>query len=214
MALDRDKRPVDAIGSNAGHCLWSGIVPTDRLDRVVRRLRQADMDSGWGIRTLAASEVAYNPIGYHTGSVWPHDTALIAAGLKRYGQHAEASTLATHVFEAARNTPLSRLPELMCGFDRSSTIVPIPYPVACSPQAWAAGAPLSLLRTMIGLRADASSRTLQLDRPILPQWLSRLTLRGLRVGDATVDLLLHRWRGTTSAEVLERTGDVAVSIHV
>jgi glycogen debranching enzyme len=214
LALDREKRAVDGIGSNPGHCLWSGLVASSRVEPVARRIRQPDMDSGWGIRTLASGQVAYDPIGYHTGSVWPHDTALIAAGLKRYGRHHEAATLATHVFEAARHSPLFRLPELICGFDRASTVVPIPYPVACSPQAWAAAAPLSLLRTMLGLRADAAARILELERPLLPSWLPRLTLRGLRVGDATIDLLFHRWRGTTSAEVLQRTGDVEVVIRI
>ncbi|MEO8273588.1 MAG: amylo-alpha-1,6-glucosidase [Chloroflexota bacterium] len=215
IALDRDKRQVGTIGSNPGHCLWSGIVPPQRVDAVVDRLLDETMDCGWGIRTYASGQPGYNPVGYHTGSVWPHDNALIAAGMKRAGRHDAADRVASRIFEAARHSPDFRLPELFCGFDRAVADMPVPYPVACSPQAWAAATSLSLLQTMLGMRADAAHDILELDRPHLPAWLGKVTVHDLRVGTRTVDLLFHRWRGnTTSAEVLRRDGPLELVIRV
>ncbi len=214
MALDREKRPADGIGSNAGHCLWSGIVAPARARDVATRLLSPELFSGWGIRTYAQDQPGYNPIGYHTGSVWPHDTSLIAAGLKRYGFDDESNRLVGNVLEAAQRFPAFRLPELFCGFPRDETPDPVPYPVACSPQAWAAGAPYLFLTTMLGLRAHAHRNELELWHPHLPDWVGRVTLRNLRVGDASVDLLFHRWRGTTSAEVLRKVGTVDVTIRL
>ena len=214
MAIGRDGHVADAIGSNPGHGLWSELIIPERAADVAARLRGADLDSGWGVRTFAAGQPGYNPLGYHTGSVWPHDTGLIVAGLKKYGFHDDASRFAGSIFEATQHFADFRLPELFCGFDRSRISVPVPYPVACSPQAWAAGAPLLFLRSMLGLRAIADRRELELVQPHLPTWLGKVTISNLRVGDATVDLLFHRWRGTTSAEVLRKDGDVAVTIRM
>jgi glycogen debranching enzyme len=215
MALDGDKRQVQTIGSNAGQCLWSGIVPAERVDPVVNRLIDPSMDCGWGIRTYAAGQPGYNPVGYHTGTVWPHDNALIAAGMKRMGRHDAADRIATRIFEAAQHSPDFRLPELFCGFDRGLAEVPVPYPVACSPQAWSAATPLSLLQTMLGMHADAARGVLELNRPHLPAWLGKVTVHDLRVGERSVDLLFHRWRGnTTSAEVLRRDGPLELVIRV
>ena len=214
MALDGDKRQLDAIASNAGHCLWSGIVSAGRARAVVDRLMSPAMFSGWGIRTYAEGQPGYNPIGYHTGSVWPHDTSLIAAGLKRYGFEEESNRLVGHVFQASQQFDEYRLPELFCGFDRDQAAQPVPYPVACSPQAWAAGASFLFVETMLGLRAHASSNELELHHPKLPDWIGRINLTNLRVGDASVGLLFHRWRGTTSAEVLRKVGDLSVTIRL
>jgi glycogen debranching enzyme len=214
MAIGAGGQHGDAIASNMGHCLWTGIVSPERAPAVVRHLTGPALDSGWGIRTLAAGEPGFTPLGYHTGSVWPHDTAIAAAGLDRYGRAVEADDLARRLFEAALTFPDIRLPELFCGFARSEISVPVPYPVACTPQAWSAAAPLLLLRTMLGLRANAGSRSLELVQPHLPPWLARVTVRELAVGDASVDLLVHRWRGLTSAEVLRKTGEVDVTIRV
>ena len=214
MALDGAKHQVDGDASNVGQALWSGIVSKERAPLVARRLAGQGMDSGWGIRTYAAGQPGYNPIGYHTGSVWPHDNALVVAGLKRYGFDDEANTLATRLLETVEHAPGFRLPELFCGFDRRDVAIPVPYPVACSPQAWAAAAPLFIVRTMLGLRSDAANHSLELIRPYLPTWLGKLTMTGLRVGDASVDLLFHRWRGSTAAEVLKRDGELAVTIRV
>ena len=214
MALDRDKRQCDAIGSNAGQCLWSGIVAPERAQDVADRLLEPEMFSGWGIRTFAVGQPGYNPIGYHTGTVWPHDTSLIAAGLKRYGFDDASNQLASQLMEAAQRFADYRLPELFCGFDKADSPTPVPYPVACAPQAWAAGASFLFLQTMLGLRAHADRAELELSHPHLPDWLGKVTLTDLRVGDASVDLLFHRWRGTTSAEVLRKVGDVAVTIRL
>jgi glycogen debranching enzyme len=214
MGLDGDKRRLDAIGSNPGHCLWSGIVSPDRAQLVVDRLMSPDMFSGWGIRTYASGQPGYNPIGYHTGTVWPHDVALIAAGFKRYGHHDEANLLVERIFQASQHFPDFRLPELFCGFDRDSSPEPVPYPVACSPQAWAAGSLFLFAETMLGLRPHAHRGELELRRPELPEWLAKVTVTNLRVGDETVDLLVHRWRGGTSAEVLRKDPDLDVTIRM
>ncbi len=214
MALDGAKRQADAITSNPGQALWTGIVSPERARPVADRLLGPGLYSGWGVRTYAAGQPGYNPIGYHTGTVWPHDTSLIAAGLKRYGLEDEANELISRVFEAAQAFPAYRLPELFCGFERDSASAPVPYPVACSPQAWAAGAPFLFLETMLGLRPHAERGELELLHPRLPAWLRSVRVRNLRVGNALVDLLFHSWRGTTSAEVLRKEGDVAVTIRL
>jgi glycogen debranching enzyme len=214
MALDGDKRQADAIGSNAGHCLWSGIISPARARDVADRLLSPSLFSGWGIRTYAAGQPGFNPFGYHTGTVWPHDTSLAAAGLKRYGFQDEANRLVGQVFEAAQHFSEFRLPELFCGFDREKAPMPVPYPVACSPQAWSAGAAFMFLQTMLGLRGHAEANELELLRPNLPDWLGKVTVTNLRIGEASVDLLFHRWRGTTSAEVLRKVGDLSVTIRL
>jgi glycogen debranching enzyme len=213
MALDGAKRPVASIGSNVGQALWTGIVPQARARRVADRLLAPDLFSGWGVRTYAAGQPGYNPVGYHTGSIWPHDNALIAAGLKAVGSADGANLIAGRLIEAAQWFPDLRLPELFCGFPRDEVGAPVAYPVACSPQAWAAAAPFFLIQTMLGLRADASARRLELIRPTLPDWLTKLTITGLPVGDDSVDLLVHRWRGRSSAELLGRRGTIEVIIH-
>jgi glycogen debranching enzyme len=214
MALDGAKRAVDTIGSNAGHALWSGIVKAEHAEAAAAALGSSAMVSGWGLRTFGADQPGYNPIGYHTGSVWPHDTAIAAAGLRRYGFDDAADALSSGMLAAAQHFAAFRLPELFCGFDRASTGSPIAYPVACSPQAWAAGAALMLIRTMLGLQADAPNKRLTLDRPILPAGLTKVVVRGIRVGEASCDLLLHRWRGLTSAEVLRKDAGLEVVVRL
>jgi glycogen debranching enzyme len=156
VALDRDKRPVDACASNMGHCLWSGIVDDEKAQAVADRLLSDEMFTGWGVRTLASDMGAYNPASYHNGSVWPHDTAIVAAGLMRYGFVDAATRVTLGMFEAATRFD-GRLPELFCGFDRLEYPEPVPYPASCSPQAWAAATPISLMRTL--LRFDPSVPT-------------------------------------------------------
>ena len=214
MALDGEKRQADAIGSNAGQCLWTGIISPQRARDVADRLLGHSMFSGWGVRTYGAAQPGYTPFGYHTGTVWPHDNSIMAAGLKRYGFQDEANRIVGTVFEAAQQFSDFRLPELFCGFDREGSSMPVPYPVACSPQAWSAGAAFMFLETMVGLRAHADRRELELLRPHLPDWLGKVTITNLRIGDASVDLLFHRWRGTTSAEVLRKVGDLSVTIRL
>jgi len=213
MALDGAKRPADAITSNAGHCLWSGIVPPERARSVADQLLAPPLFSGWGIRTYAEGQRGFNPLGYHVGTVWPHDTAIAAAGLRRYGFHEHANRLVGALFEAAHQFPDQRLPELFCGFARESTGAPVPYPVACSPQAWAAGSIFHLLQTMLGLTGHADRRELDVHQPHLPAWLGWVTITNLRVGQASVDLLVHRSREAVSVEVLRKAGDISVTIR-
>jgi glycogen debranching enzyme len=213
MALDADKQQANAVTSNPGQALWSGIVSQERAARVVASLLSPVMNSGWGVRTLASDQVGFNPIGYHLGSVWPHDNALIAAGLKRYGFVREAGLLAEQLLGASRHFREYRLPELFCGFGREESQLPVPYPVACTPQAWAAGAPFSLVQTMLGLRADAPAGTLELVRPELPEWLEKVTVQGMRIGGSTVDLHVYRSEAGTGVEVVRRTGEVDVVVR-
>jgi glycogen debranching enzyme len=213
MGLDASKTRADAITSNPGHALWSGIVSTERAARVVAALSSPAMNSGWGVRTLAADQVGFNPIGYHLGTVWPHDNALVAAGFKRYGFEHEAGLVAEQLLGASRHFREYRLPELFCGFGREESQLPVPYPVACVPQAWSAGAPFSLVQTMLGLRADAPARTLELMRPELPEWLEKIEIEGMRVGDATVDLHVSRSHAGTGVEVVRRTGELDVVVR-
>jgi glycogen debranching enzyme len=184
IALDRDKRPVDACASNMGHCLWSGIVDQDKAQLVVDRLMSPQMFSGWGVRTLATDMGAYNPVSYHNGSVWPHDNALIVAGLMRYGFVNEAQTLASALMDAAEYTD-NRLPELFCGFSRSEYPRPLPYPTACSPQAWASATPVMLLRSLLRYDADVSLGGLWM-HPEWPEAWGRLHASNAPVGDARV----------------------------
>ena len=186
VALDGDKQPVDALASNMGHCLWTGIVDADKAPAVVAHLMSPEMFSGWGVRTLATTMGAYNPLGYHNGSIWPHDNAIIAAGLARYGFVEEACTVATAVLDAAASFG-GRLPELFCGFDRSEYSAPVPFPTSCSPQAWSAAAPLLLLRSMFRLEPSVSMGEVRV-APFLPQRYLPLSLRNINIGDARVSL--------------------------
>ncbi|MBT2533841.1 amylo-alpha-1,6-glucosidase [Arthrobacter sp. ISL-48] len=186
IALDRDKRPVDACASNMGHCLWSGIVDEDKAPQVVQRLMSPEMFSGWGVRTLATDMGAYNPVSYHNGSVWPHDNALIVAGFMRNGFVKEAQQLSSALMEAAEYTD-NRLPELFCGFSRSDCPEPLPYPTACSPQAWASATPVLLLRSLLRYDANASLGALWID-PALPEAWGNLHTTNLPVGGARVTI--------------------------
>jgi glycogen debranching enzyme len=214
MALDAHDRQVDAVASNPGHVLWSGIASAERAARVAESLTGDDLFSGWGIRTLAASMAGYNPIGYHIGSIWPHDNAIAAAGLLRYGFREEATRVAVSMLEATMYFRDSRLPELFCGFDRGRSPYPVPYPVACSPQAWAAGSLIQLLAALLGLEPDATDHTLVLQSPSLPDWLPSVYIENMRVGDAVVDLRVRRDDGTAGVEVLRRTGDLSVVVRI
>lgn len=210
LALDGAKQQARVISSNPGHALWCGIVPPERARRVAERIMQPDMFTGWGIRTLATREVRYNPMGYHVGTVWPHDNALIALGFKRYGEEAKLQSLITGFFEAVRHFPDLRVPELFCGYDRGQYRVPIRYPVACSPQAWAAGAALLLFRAVLGLVPKAPKNELWIIRPELPAWLRSVTIEQLPVGSSLVDLRYQRQGDHTFTEVLRTQGNPRV----
>ena len=193
LARQAAGRPAAVVASNAGQVLWGEVAPAEQAARLVERLLAPDMFSGWGIRTLSAESAAYNPMSYHLGSVWPHDNSLILAGFRRYGHDAAALRLFDGLFDAASNLRDYRLPELFCGYRREeSADRPIPYPVACSPQAWAAGALPYALWSLLGFRPDALHRRLHIRRPLLPEWLEWVEIENLRVGAARVDVRFER----------------------
>ena len=211
LGLDGAKRPIESVTSNPGHLLWSGAVVAERAARVAARLLADDMWSGWGIRTLATGHVAYNPFSYQRGSVWPHDNALAAAGFRRYGLDDEAATVARAVLDAGERFQNRRLPELYAGLARDPGGFPVQYLGANVPQAWAAGAVVHLLTTLLGLDADASRDRLVV-RPALPAWLERVRLRNLTVGDAVVDLEIRRDDGAHHVDAEVRRGKLDVEL--
>jgi glycogen debranching enzyme len=215
LGLDRDKRPVDACASNMGHCLWSGIVDEDKAPAVAEHLLSPAMFTGWGVRTLSSDMGAYDPVSYHNGSVWPHDNALVVAGLMRYGFVQEAQRVAEAVLEAAQHFG-GRLPELFCGFDRGDFPEPVPYPTSCSPQAWAAATPVHLIRTLLRFDPRLPRNELWVD-PVLPPAFMPLRVDGVALGDARINLVIstdgavvegvpsgvdvrHEWRGARRSE--------------
>ena len=202
LALDGDKHPADAITSNPGQALWTGIVQRRLAEPVVEVLMRNDMFSGWGIRTLSATSSRFNPLGYHLGTVWPHDNSLIAMGFKKYGFEEELNEVATALFDAARPLAYYRLPELFAGSARTTYSTPVPYPVACRPQAWAAGSFPLILQAILGLRPNAPAGELLIVRPRLPHWLETVQVRGLRVGKGEVDLRYRRRGRRTMVDVL------------
>ena len=210
LALDGDKRPCRVVSSNAGHALFAGIAEPARAARVAARLLGRDSYSGWGVRTLAASARRFNPMSYHNGSVWPHDNALIALGLARYGFKRETSAIFDAQFAATQHMELLRPPELFCGFARRRGMAPTRYPVACSPQAWASAAPIALIEACLGLCCDSVRGEVRLERPVLPADVDELRLRRIAVGDGEVDLLLRRHASDVAVNVLRRTGDIRV----
>src|SRR5579872_1131742 len=199
VAIDGAGGLCQPLTSNVGHLLFTGLPAADRAMQVRDRLASSGFRSGWGLRTLATDAVRYNPMSYHNGSVWPHDTAICAAGLARYGHYADAEQLMQELFAAATHFNM-RLPELFCGFERAAGEPPIPYPVACMPQAWAAGAVFMLLQACLGLSIDGFAGTLRVGRPWLPPGVDRLTVSALSVGRRTVDLALTR-AGSDAAPV-------------
>jgi glycogen debranching enzyme len=212
LALDGDGAPCRVISSNPGHVLWSGIAGPERAAAVGRRLMRDDMFSGWGLRTLGAGQPCYNPMSYHNGSVWPHDTAIAAAGLRRYGLIDGFLRLATGLFEAVAALDGMRMPELFCGFPRVGAAAPTRSPVACSPQAWAAGTVIQLLSAMLGLEPDAPGHRLTLRHPALPPWIGWIDVRGLRVGEARVSLVLARAGENVRLDDVEVEGDLKIDL--
>jgi glycogen debranching enzyme len=213
LALQGDKTQAAVVSSNAGQALWTGIAEPDKAARTARRLMEEDMFSGWGIRTLASSESRYNPIGYHLGTVWPHDNSIIAAGFRRYGFDDDVEKIFKSIAHAALTFDNYRLPELYAGFPRKRFGVPVHYPVACHPQAWAAGSIPFLLHTLLGISAEAFDRRLRVVRPMLPEVAHHVIVRGLRVGDASADLRFQRTSHGVAVDVLSVDGDVSVLVE-
>jgi glycogen debranching enzyme len=202
LGLNGAKQPIKSVASNAGHLLQSGIVPPERAERVVRRLLADDMWSGWGVRTLSSDHPAYNPFSYQTGSVWPHDNAMIAGGFRRYGFDAEAARVAKGTFDAAERLMGYRLPELFAGLPRAEASFPVQYPGANVPQAWAAGSVLRIIAILAGIHATTDSKGSRIYvNPALPDWLPSLTIRNLRAGGGSLDLAVN----DGNVEVLKNT---------
>ena len=212
LALDGDKKPCRVRSSNAGHALFSGIASRERALRVGEQLTSRRGFSGWGVRTLSEGEVRFNPMSYHNGSVWPHDNALIALGLARYDLKRESIQIFSALFDTLHYMDLLRLPELFCGFARRRGNAPTLYPVACSPQAWAAATPFALVQSVLGLEMDYSAQEIRFNRPVLPPFIDEMCLRHLSLGDAKVDIRCERRGDDVSVNVLERHGDVRVVV--
>jgi len=212
LALDGKKRPCRVRTSNAGQCLLTGMVRMDRAETVTETLLRPESFSGWGIRTLAMGEPRYNPMGYHTGTVWPHDNALIASGMASYGLGPAVLRIFTGFFDAAMACDLNRVPELFCGFKREPGEGPIPYPVACAPQAWSAAALFLLLQSCLGLIVNGPDRKVVFKRPSLPPFLQQVTISNLTVGDAAADVMIVRHEEDISVHVVRERGEIEVVV--
>jgi glycogen debranching enzyme len=213
LALDGRKRPCAVASSNPGHCLYTGIVDPERARRTADTLMAEQMFSGWGIRTIAAGVSRYNPMSYHNGSVWPHDNALAAAGFAKYELSDRTVRVLAAMFDVSHFVDLRRMPELFCGFRRRPEEGPTLYPVACAPQAWAAGAVFLMLQSCLGVSIDSVAKRVSIAHPQLPRFLNEITVRGLvlRPG-VSVDLFFTRVGDEVAVTVLDRTGDAVVSI--
>jgi len=214
LALDGDKQPCKVSSSNAGHLLYTKIVNEEYARRTTETLLAKPSFSGWGIRTLVNSEVNYNPMSYHNGSIWPHDNAIAVMGLARYGFYDEAIQVLTGLFDASIILDLNRLPELFCGFDRLEGQGPTLYPVACSPQAWASGAVFQMLQACLGMSFSAEKPQIQFKRPHLPHFIDRLQITNLRFGDSVIDLAFRRHPNDVGINVLRKEGDIDVAVFM
>ena len=213
LALDGDGNQVDSITSNPGHCLSLGIFLPEKAYSVAERLRAPDMFNGWGIRTLSSLSPAYNPMGYHVGSVWPHDNSMIGVGLRSLGLVDQALELSQGLIDMMIHQPYHRPPELFCGYDRVEDKAPVNYPVACSPQAWATGSVFQLLQTMVNLVPDARNNCLRIIDPALPESINSLSLHNLRIGQTLLDLEFERSGNTTACRVAKKRGNLRVVIE-
>jgi glycogen debranching enzyme len=212
LALDGANRPCRVRSSNPGHALWCGIADPARGREAAQTLMSERSFSGWGVRTIAAGERRYNPMSYHDGSVWPHDNAIVAAGLARYGCRRLGLKIFEGMLDASRFVEFRRLPELFCGFERRPDEGPTIYPVACAPQAWAAGAVYQLLQAALGLKVDGCRREVSFSNPMLPESVPELRITGLRLGEDTLDLLVENHPHDVGVTVLRREGDVRVLV--
>jgi glycogen debranching enzyme len=210
LALDGQKQRCRVRTSNPGHCLFSGIAMPKRAAKIVDVLMDQAMFSGWGVRTVASGEPRYNPMSYHNGSVWPHDNAMIASGLCRYGFTDGATRIMSAMLDLSQSVDAHRLPELICGFHRRGGESPTLYPVACAPQAWSAGTVYMLVAACLGLEIDAAAHRVSFRRAMLPASVDWLRLTNLSVGNAKVDLLLTRHAHDVGVEVLRREGQVEI----
>jgi glycogen debranching enzyme len=215
LAIDGQGRRVSTLSSNPGHLLWSGAVSEAQARGITSRLLSPEMHSGWGIRTVARGQSVYNPISYHNGSVWPHDNAICALGMSRYGLQREALRVLDGLFAAAEHLKRQRLPELFCGNARGDREFLVQYPVSCSPQAWASGSFFMLIQAVLGLDPEVPAGLLRIRNPCLPPLLRRLVLRDMRIGHSLVSLRFTRREGRTHTDVLDvQGGPLRIAVEV
>lgn len=213
LALDGKKQPCRVLSSNAGHTLFSGIASPEHAEKMAKVLVSKKMFSGWGVRTIATDEARYNPMSYHNGSIWPHDNALIAFGLSRYGFQQEVSKIASGILDTALSVDMNRLPELFCGFDRRKGEGPTAYPVACSPQAWAVASVFILIQAMLGLKIIARDNLLYFKNPTLPSYIEDMTIKHLRINDFDVALQVRNYKGEATITLLNHENEVRIEIE-
>lgn len=212
LALDADKKPCRVRTSNAGHSLFSGIATPGHAREIASLLMSREMYSGWGIRTVSNRETRYSPVSYHNGTIWPHDNAMIAYGLARYGFKAATARLLSSFLDVSRFVEFDRLPELFCGFERQQSLAPTLYPVACSPQAWASGSIFMLIQACLGLVIDGREEKLYLSTPVLPESIRELGVRNLKIGKSVVDLRFRAVGEDVVVNVLRQIGDLQIII--
>jgi glycogen debranching enzyme len=213
LALDAHKKPCRVMASNAGHCLAVGLLDRQRAHEAAAHLMDDEMFSGWGIRTLGCKERLYNPMSYHNGSIWPHDNAIVAAGLSRAGHRGGVLRILEGLLDASVQLKTGSLPELFCGFPRDERLGPVPYPVACHPQAWSAASLFMILQAMLGIEVMGFDRKLVINSPIMPAWLDWIKIENLRVGAGVASLLVRRTPEVPAIEILEKRGRVTVEIR-
>jgi glycogen debranching enzyme len=213
LALDGNKKPCRVVSSNAGHCLFTGIVDDDKVKELSATLLNEDMFSGWGIRTLSAKEVRYNPISYHNGSIWPHDNALIAYGMAKYQLRKQVQTILQSLFDASLFIELQRLPELFCGFERRSGEGPTAYPVACSPQAWSVATVYFLMQACLQIEINALQKQVVFNRPLLPKYLEKIVITNLKLGNETCNIEIYRHEYDVAFNVQQKPEDWEVLIR-
>jgi len=208
LALDGKKRRCEVLASNAGQCLFTGIADKEHAAIIAGHLMSEEFFSGWGVRTLAKKEARYNPMAYHNGSIWPHDNALIALGLAKYGHKEAVLKIFKGLFEASLYMEMHRLPELYCGFSRREGEGPTLYPVACDPQAWASGSAFMLLEASLGMEIDAPNGKLIFNNPQLPDFLENVVITNLKIGKATIDIEFNRYQKDVGINILKKSGAI------
>jgi glycogen debranching enzyme len=213
LALDGDKRPCAVMASNGAHCLAAGLLDGDRAATLAERLLAEDMFSGWGVRTLSSRERRYNPMSYHNGSVWPHDNAMAAWGLATAERTDGAMKIMTGLFNAAAGLNNQSPPELFCGFSREPSLGPVPYPVACHPQAWSAASVFLLLQSILGIEVRGFEHRIVMRSPMIPEWLDWIRFDNLQLGTSSISFVARRGRRGASIEVLEKHGPATVEVH-
>jgi glycogen debranching enzyme len=210
LALDRHKNPCQVRASSAGHCLFAGIASKNYARKMVKNFFKSEFFTGWGIRTLSSQEVRFNPMSYHNGSVWPHDNALLAYGLARYGFKKECLKIMAGLFDASLFMDLHRLPELFCGFARRPQEGPTLYPVACNPQAWASAAVFMLIQACLGISINAPNQKVYFIRPVLPRFLEEVKIINLKVGETRLDIILEYHPEDVGIKVARRKGKIEI----